>query len=479
MEGMDEIVSEFLVESQENLDQLDQDLVALEREPGSRELLSSIFRTVHTIKGTCGFLDFGTLESVTHVSESLLSRLRDGEMTLTPQLTTVLLEMVDAVRSLLASIEQSGSEGNDDYSELVGRLNAVLTGARGEAAVDTTSHDDQAGTLGMPTAPEGEAEPRLGEVLVERGLSMDHLTLALAAQELGDRRPLGQILVDDGVATSNEITEALRAQGLARRSAADGSVRVDVDLLDALMNLVGELILTRIELLELAMTRQDSELQRTADRLNMISGELEEGVMRTRMQPIDSVWGKLPRLVRDLCVTLGKSVRVETAGSHTEVDKTILEAVKDPLTHLVRNCVDHGVEQPAIRVAAGKPAQGRLMLRAFHAGGQVNIEISDDGAGIDPVGLRTKAVSLGMLTREAADQLGDREALRLIFHPGFTTATAVTNVSGRGVGMDVVRTNIEKIGGAVDVASVVGQGTTVRIKIPVTLANIPGPLVVR
>ena len=245
------------------------------------------------------------------------------------------------------------------------------------------------------------------------------------------------------------------------------------------MNLVGELILTRIELLELAMTRQDSELQRTADRLNMISGELEEGVMRTRMQPIDSVWGKLPRLVRDLCVTLGKSVRVETAGSHTEVDKTILEAVKDPLTHLVRNCVDHGVEQPAIRVAAGKPAQGRLMLRAFHAGGQVNIEISDDGAGIDPVGLRTKAVSLGMLTREAADQLGDREALRLIFHPGFTTATAVTNVSGRGVGMDVVRTNIEKIGGAVDVASVVGQGTTVRIKIPVTLANIPGPLVVR
>lgn len=470
---MDEIVAEFLVESHENLDQLDQDLVALEREPASRELLSSIFRTVHTIKGTCGFLAFGMLESVTHGGESLLSRLRDGEMTLTPQLTTILLEMVDAVRSLLASIEESGGEGNADYSGLVGRLLAVLDDPGAEAAVDMTSADDLAETLDSPAVAEGEPEPRLGELLVERGLSVDDLTLALAEQEFGDPRLLGEILVGNGAITSKEVSDALQTQGAARRSVADSSIRVDVDLLDGLMNLVGELVLTRNQLLQRAATRQDGELQRTAHRLNLIAGELQEGVMKTRMQPIDSVWSKLPRVVRDLCVSLGKSVRVEMEGRDTKLDKTILEAVKDPLTHLVRNSVDHGVEQPALRVAAGKPAEGRLLLRAFHQGGQVNIEITDDGAGIDPVKLRAKAVSRGMLTPEAAEQLGDRETLQLIFHPGFSTAAAVTNVSGRGVGMDVAKTNIEKIGGAIDVVSAVGQGTTVRIRIPLTLAIIP------
>jgi two-component system chemotaxis sensor kinase CheA len=239
------------------------------------------------------------------------------------------------------------------------------------------------------------------------------------------------------------------------------------------MNLVGELVLTRNQLLQRAATRQDAELQRTAQRLNLIAGELQEGVMKTRMQPIDGVWSKLPRVVRDLCLSLGKSVRVEMEGRDTELDKTILEAVKDPLTHLVRNSVDHGVEIPSVRLAAGKPAEGVLLLRAFHEGGQVNIEITDDGAGIDPARLRDKAVSQGMMTREAADLLGDRETLNLIFTAGFSTADAVTNVSGRGVGMDVVKTNIEKIGGAIDIVSVLGQGTTVRIKIPLTLAIIP------
>jgi two-component system chemotaxis sensor kinase CheA len=476
---MDEIVTEFLLESHENLDQLDQDLVALEREPGSRELLSSIFRTVHTIKGTCGFLAFGTLESVTHVGESLLSRLRDGEMTLTPQLTTILLEMVDAVRALLASIEESGGEGEADYSNLVGRLNAVLDGPPVEADTtsDTTDTSDNARVelQDAPAAAESETQPMLGELLIERGLNVDDLTLALVEQEFGDPRPLGEILVGDGALTTKEVSDALEGQGGPgpHRSVADSSIRVDVDLLDGLMNLVGELVLTRNQLLQRAATRQDSELQRTAHRLNLIAGELQEGVMKTRMQPIDSVWNRLPRVVRDLCVGLGKSVRVEMEGRETELDKTILEAVKDPLTHLVRNSVDHGVELPAIRVAAGKPAEGRLLLRAFHEGGQVNIEIADDGAGIDPVKLRAKAVSRGMLTREAADQLGDRETLDLIFQPGFSTAAAVTNVSGRGVGMDVVKTNIEKIGGSIDVVSDVGRGTTVRIKIPLTLAIIP------
>lgn len=461
MEVMDEIVAEFLVESHENLDQLDQDLVALEREPGSRELLSSIFRTVHTIKGTCGFLAFGKLEAVTHVGESLLSRLRDGEMSLNPELTSILLEMVDVVRSLLASIEESGNEGDADYSELVGRLRAVLD-------------DAPARTLETPPAAKGTDEPSLGALLLAEGeIGVDDLTIALAEQEVGDHRPLGEILVDDGAVTSEEVSEALQGQAGARRSVADSSIRVDVDLLDALMNLVGELVLTRNQLLQRAATREDPELQRTAHRLNRIAGELQEGVMKTRMQPIDNVWSKLPRVVRDLCVSLGKSMRVEMEGRDTELDKTILEAIKDPLTHLVRNSVDHGVEEPSVRVAAGKLAEGRLLLRAFHEGGQVNIEITDDGAGIDPAKLRDKAVSRGMMTREAADQLGDRETLHLIFQPGFSTSAVVTNVSGRGVGMDVVKTNIEKIGGVIDVVSVIGQGTTVRMKIPLTLAIIP------
>jgi two-component system, chemotaxis family, sensor kinase CheA len=495
VEDMDEIVAEFLVESHENLDQLDQDLVALEREPGSRALLSSIFRTVHTIKGTSGFLAFNTLESVTHVGESLLSRLRDGEMALTPQLTTVLLEMVDAVRSLLASIEESGTEGEMDYSELVAGLHAVLerahqgvtdptstdsaTATDYATSTDTTSTDDH--VEAADSVPAGEVagelllgELLLGELLVERGMGADDLTIALTEQDVGDHRPLGEILVDDGAVTSDEVSDALQSQaGGARRSVADSSIRVDVDLLDGLMNLVGELVLTRNQLLQRAATRQDPELQRTAHRLNLIAGELQEGVMKTRMQPIESVWNKLPRVVRDLCVGLGKSVRVEMEGRDTELDKTILEAVKDPLTHLVRNSVDHGVETPSVRIAAGKPAEGRLLLRAFHKGGQVNIEIIDDGAGIDPGKLRAKAVSRGMMTPEAAEEIGDREALHLIFHPGFSTAAAVTNVSGRGVGMDVVKTNIEKIGGTIDVISTVGQGTTVRIKIPLTLAIIP------
>ncbi len=478
MDDMDEIVQEFLVESHENLDQLDRDLVTLEQDPGSRELLSSVFRTLHTIKGTSGFLAFGKLESVTHVGESLLARLRDGHMTLTPEFTTVLLEMVDAVRALLADIERSGSEGEADYTPLVGRLEALMDGARAQGARDDVPAEEMdQDLLDAPVQVPAPPRPLLGEVLVDAGLDSGELTLALAAQEVGDTRPLGEILIDAGVANAGDIADALHVQSEARRSVADSSIRVDVDLLDSLMNLVGELVLTRNQLLQRAAARQDPELQRTAHRLNLIAGELQEGVMKTRMQPIDNVWSKLPRVVRDLSLSLGKSLRVEMEGRDTELDKTILEAIKDPLTHLVRNSVDHGIETAAMRVAAGKSAEGRLLLRAFHEGGQVNIEITDDGAGIDPARLRDKAVASELLTREAADRLGDREALNLIFQAGFSTAAAVTNVSGRGVGMDVVKTNIERIGGAIDLTSAIGEGTTIRIKIPLTLAIIPALVV--
>jgi two-component system chemotaxis sensor kinase CheA len=472
---MDEIVQEFLVESHENLDQLDHDLVELEQDPTSRALLSSIFRTIHTIKGTSGFLAFSQLESVTHVGESLLSRLRDGALQLTPEMTSALLTMVDTVRALLGQIEQTGHEGSDDHSALVATLTALQEGS--SAVSQDAPTDVDATTAAEPDPATGE-DRLLGEVLVTQGaVSEDDVTLALAAQEVGDDRRIGEILVNVGDTTPEAVAAALDTQHEGRRSAADSTIRVDVDLLDTLMNLVGELVLTRNQIVQRAATRQDAELLRTSHRLNLIAGELQEGVMRTRMQAIDTVWSKLPRVVRDLSVQLGKQVRVHMEGRDTELDKTILESVKDPLTHLVRNSVDHGIETPEVRAASGKPAEGKLTLRAFHEGGQVNIEICDDGAGIDPAKLRDRAVSRGLMSAEAAGRLTEREALNLIFAPGFSTAETVTNVSGRGVGMDVVKTNIEKIGGLVDVQSVLGRGTTIRIKIPLTLAIIPALVV--
>lgn len=493
MEDMDEIVQEFLVESHENLDQLDHDLVELEQDPTSRPLLSSIFRTIHTIKGTSGFLAFSQLESVTHVGESLLSRLRDGALTLTPEMTSALLAMVDAVRALLGQIEESGQEGDRDHSALIATLTALQQGDAAPAAGVEGPATDSATSNGGATSNDAtedsvstdDATPvaagddaLLGQLLVTQGaVTEDEVILALAAQEVGDDRRIGEILVNVGDTTPEAVAAALDTQHEGRRSAADSTIRVDVDLLDTLMNLVGELVLTRNQIVQRAATRQDADLLRTSHRLNLIAGELQEGVMRTRMQAIDTVWSKLPRVVRDLSVQLGKQVRVQMEGRDTELDKTILESVKDPLTHLVRNSVDHGIETPDLRVAAGKPAEGTLTLRAFHEGGQVNIEICDDGAGIDPAKLRDRAVARGLLSPEAAARLSDREALNLIFAPGFSTAEKVTNVSGRGVGMDVVKTNIEKIGGLVDVHSVLGAGTTIRIKIPLTLAIIPALVV--
>ncbi|MFN8191890.1 MAG: chemotaxis protein CheA [Nocardioidaceae bacterium] len=476
---MDDIVAEFLVESHENLDQLDRDLVALEREPGSRELLSSIFRTVHTIKGTCGFLAFHTLESVTHVGESLLARLRDGQMTLDPQLTTVLLEMVDAVRSLLSQIEATGAEGDADYTLLVGRMQDLLDGKTPAPAAtpdpdETSAIAPAAETAVAPVSePETAPDATVHDAEADEEPELDPEPVDLEEHDDEDAEHADEHVEESAPAAPGATPEAAAKQNGSRRSVADSSIRVDVDLLDELMNLVGELVLTRNQLLQRAATRQDGELQRTAHRLNLIAGELQEGVMKTRMQPIDNVWNKLPRVVRDLSISLGKQVRVEMEGRDTELDKTILEAVKDPLTHLVRNSVDHGIESPKDRRAAGKTPEGQLLLRAFHEGGQVIIEITDDGAGIDPEKLRNQAVSRGMITREAAAAMGDREALHLIFQAGFSTAAKVTNVSGRGVGMDVVKTNIERIGGAIDVVSTIGLGTTVRIKIPLTLAIIP------
>ncbi|MGY2083427.1 chemotaxis protein CheW [Blastococcus sp. SYSU DS0539] len=440
MDGLDDIVEEFLVESHENLDQLDTDLVALEQEPNSRERLSSIFRTIHTIKGTSGFLAFNRLEEVTHVGENMLSRLRDGELALTPNRTSVLLLMVDTVRSLLASIEASGGEGSVDVSAVVGAISAAMEDAPVADAAPAPVVDD------LPEEPPAPAAA-VAEHAVPEPAVADH---------------------DEA-----EAPAADAAGGQARRAVADSTIRVDVDLLDELMLLVGELVLTRNQIVQNVARQTDTDLIRASQRLNLIASELQEGVMKTRMQPIDHIWSKLPRVVRDLGLQLEKSIRLEMEGRDTELDKTLLEAVKDPLTHLVRNSVDHGIEAPEDRRKAGKPTEGVLTLRARHESGQVVVEVADDGAGIDPAKLGAKAVQRGLLTQDALSRMSPADVLQLIFLPGFSTAAAVTNVSGRGVGMDVVKTNIESIGGTIEVESDAGVGTVCRLRIPLTLAIVP------
>jgi two-component system chemotaxis sensor kinase CheA len=420
MEDQD-IIREFLIESNENLARLDQEMVELEKRPKDPALLASIFRTIHTIKGTCGLLGFNILEAISHLGEDILTQLRDGKRELTPQLVTAILEAVDATKRVLVSIETTGTEGPDTHAVLREHLEAVRQGKSVPANTPPEVLEDA-----LSSAPEGEAD---NQVL--------HKT----------------------------------------SSVADSTIRVDVGLLDKLMNLVGELVLTRNQILQFNAQQEDTTLNVTSQRLNLITSELQEGVMKTRMQPIGVVWNKLPRLVRDLSAALGKEIELEMDGADTELDKTIIEAIKDPLTHIVRNCCDHGIELPAARVASGKSPQGKVMLRAFHEGGQVNIEIADDGAGIDLAKVKEKAVQTGLLRPEQADRTSDREILNLVFLPGMSTADKVTSVSGRGVGMDVVKSNVEKIGGTVDLLSRPGLGATLKVKIPLTLAIIPGLIV--
>jgi two-component system chemotaxis sensor kinase CheA len=491
VDGLDDIVEEFLVESHENLDQLDSDLVALEQEPNSRDRLSSIFRTIHTIKGTSGFLAFNRLEEVTHGGENMLSRLRDGALELTPTRTSVLLQMVDTVRALLASIEATGGEGAVDVSAVVAAISAAMEDTPAEpapapAAVAEAPAKAPAKAPAAKKAPAARKAParKAAAPRAKAASAAKKPIPAPAAPELPpvlvDDLPQGapvvmaERIVEEPVApesVDHPDTDGVGGQG--RRAVADSTIRVDVDLLDELMLLVGELVLTRNQIVQNVAKQTDTDLIRSSQRLNLIASELQEGVMKTRMQPIDHIWSKLPRVVRDLGIQCGKSVRLEMEGKDTELDKTLLEAVKDPLTHLVRNSVDHGVEKPDARKAAGKPAEGVLTLRAKHESGQVVVEVADDGAGIDPAKLGAKAVERGLITIDALNRMSPADILQLIFLPGFSTAAAVTNVSGRGVGMDVVKTNIEAIGGTIEVESEAGVGTVCRLRIPLTLAIVP------
>ena len=449
-----ETIREFLVESHENLTRLDQDLVELEKHPRDANLLGSIFRTIHTIKGACGFLAFSVLEAITHQAETLLSQLRDGQRELTPALVSLILETVDATRQVLAQIETSGKEGSERFEDLTERLRVAAQFTASPANQPAPGHSPAAG-VPVPAA----------EAVANQNPSAAHED-GHPEEDAAERRE---------TASDDRRKEGRRDEDVARPSAAvDSNIRVGVGLLDKLMDLVGELVLTRNQILQFNLEREDAALNATSQRLNLITTELQEGVMKTRMQPIGVVWNKLPRVVRDMSTTLGKQIHLQMEGAETELDRTIIEAIKDPLMHVIRNSCDHGIETPEVRIRAGKPPQGLLTLRAYHEGGQVNIEISDDGAGIDVTKVKRKALDHGLLRPEQAEKLSDREALTLIFLPGFSTAKKVTNFSGRGVGMDVVKSHIEKIGGVVDVLSRLGEGATVKIRIPLTLAIIPG-----
>ncbi|MEV4349222.1 chemotaxis protein CheW [Actinoplanes sp. NPDC049596] len=482
MEDLGEIVGEFLMESHENLDQIDRDLVDLEQEPNSRDLISRIFRAIHTIKGTSGFLAFTRLETLAHAGESLLSKLRDGVMPVTPATITTLLATIDGVRSILASIEEHNVEGDVDIESIIAQVHAQMN-AGGEAAAAPAEPAGEAETEAEET-PEPIAEVRpapepvenqrkpVGEILVESGAAQPaDVSSALQQQIEGDERKLGTILLDEGKAQPAAVNEALQQQA-PKRSIADSAIRVDVDLLDTLMNMVGELVLARNQLVRGVMEIGDATLVRSAQRLGMITSELQEGIMKTRMQPIEHIWSKLPRVVRDLSNSLGKKVELVMEGKETELDRSLLEAVKDPLTHLVRNAVDHGIEDPERRAASGKGPEGTLTLRAYHEGGHVAVEVADDGAGLNVERIAQKAVENGLLRAEQIPNMDKRDIMAMVFQPGFSTAAKVTNVSGRGVGMDVVKTNIENIGGAVSVDSTPGEGTVWRLTIPLTLAII-------
>jgi two-component system, chemotaxis family, sensor kinase CheA len=474
----DDIVREFLVESAENLDLLDRELIHLEKDPRNRDTLASIFRTIHTIKGTCGFLGFTKLESVAHVGENLLSKLRDLELALNPAITTALLQMVDAIRQMLASIEAAGNEGERNDQELIKTLTRLqqaapidqpkITAAVADPPKKTLPLVSDAKKIAASTTTPAAPPP----APMEKGLAAPFET---SVSLVKTKPEAAETAIERGESSPTPTADSAHQHN--RGAISESSIRVDVVLLDKLMNLVGELVLARNQILQFSNGKEDAGLIAPSQRLNLITTELQEGVMKTRMQPIGNIWSKFPRTVRDVATMCGKQVRIEMEGKETELDKTIIEAIKDPLTHIVRNSVDHGIETPAQRSAAHKPTEGRLQLRAYHEGGQVIIEISDDGAGLDAEKLRRKAVEKGLITAEQSAKMSEREATNLIFLPGFSTAEKVTNVSGRGVGMDVVKTNIDKIGGTVDVQSKRGTGTTVRMKIPLTLAIIPALIV--
>ncbi len=587
---MDDLLNEFLTETGESIDVVDVELVKLEQDPNNKEVLNNIFRLVHTIKGTCGFLGLPRLESVAHASENVLGKFRDGELLVNEHAVTVILESLDRIKEILAGLEATEVEPEGDDSVLISSLDAIAAGeevskvvAVEEAGVvdgeiidpelggrtvkpgEVTLEELEAAFANAPGPEAGGDDSAVVEMggsakeslyervggedaiavishLIATRLGTDHtlskffkdqpmdqrkakitgLLAALMSDDLDSADGVANNLIstagfndsafnalvaliksvmsecqvgadarDEAVMTFELVRETVIARSKSLEAAtqqatagggsdskrASQSIRVSVDLLEELMNMVSELVLTRNQLLQIVRDMENSELAVPLQRLSQCTTELQEGVMKTRMQPIGNAWAKLPRIVRDLTVELGKKIELDMRGAETELDRQVLELIKDPLTHMVRNSADHGIEMPAVRIASGKPETGTIILDAYHEGGHIILEIKDDGAGISPEKLKGKILEKGLATEAELGDMSDNQIQKFVFHAGFSTAAEITSVSGRGVGMDVVRSNIEKIGGTIDMTSVEGKGTSFQIKIPLTLAIVSALIV--
>ncbi|TYO65267.1 hybrid sensor histidine kinase/response regulator [Bradyrhizobium hipponense] len=507
---MDDLLREFLTETSESLDTVDNQLVKFEQEPNNAKILDNIFRLVHTIKGTCGFLGLPRLEALAHAGETLMGKFRDG-MPVTGQAVTVILSSIDRIKEILAGLEASEAEPEGTDRDLIDKLEAMVEQGMAAMAAGAAAPVADAPPL-VPEAPAAVAAAPGQSALIDQTLerplrpgevSLDELERAFRETAIEAPVPVAKVEAAPEPApapaaakeTAKETakqpakeTKPAKDKPAAKKSMADEvaaegdrianqSIRVNVDTLEHLMTMVSELVLTRNQLLEISRRNEDTEFKVPLQRLSNVTAELQEGVMKTRMQPIGNAWQKLPRIVRDLSSELGKQIELEMHGADTELDRQVLDLIKDPLTHMVRNSADHGLETPAERLAAGKGEQGTIRLSAYHEGGHIIICIADNGRGLNTDRIKAKAISSGLVTEAELEKMSEAQIHKFIFAPGFSTAAAITSVSGRGVGMDVVRTNIDQIGGTIDIKSVAGEGSSVTIKIPLTLAIVSALIV--
>ncbi|HEY1736792.1 MAG TPA: chemotaxis protein CheW, partial [Methylovirgula sp.] len=426
---MDELLNDFLIETNEHIDAAGELLVAFEREPANKATIGKIFRLLHTIKGTCGFLGLSRLEHLAHVSEALIGRLRDGAAA-TPETVSAILASVDRVKFILNALERTAKEPEGDDHDLIDVMQLRIAT--------------------LPPAPSMSA--------------------------LEEFAPIeNKIAVQDG--STPKVVEVAGAPAAANGTNRPETIRVAVGALERIMLLVSELVLTRNQLLELTRYQEDAVVKQPLQRLSGLTSDLQDAVMRARMQPVGRLFTSLPRLMRELSVELKKKLRLVTEGADTELDRQLIEFIRDPLTHLLRNCADHGIEPPELRLARGKPEEGTITVTATHEAGYITIDVSDDGRGLDVERIRQKAIAGGLVSAPEAQQMSDDEICRFIFAPSFSTASVVTSISGRGVGMDVVRDNIESIGGSVSITTTPGKGTRFSLKIPLTLAIAPALIV--
>jgi two-component system chemotaxis sensor kinase CheA len=468
---MDDLLREFLTETGESLDTVDNQLVRFEQEPNNARILDNIFRLVHTIKGTCGFLGLPRLEALAHAAETLMGKFRDG-MPVTAEAVTLILSSIDRIKEILAGLEATQAEPDGADQDLIVRLHQMVE--RGMQAMSASA----APIASAPAIEQGTWVPQVLERPLRPGeVSLDELERAFRATATETARATAPHDASPKVAKPAPKKMFAEPETADSDRVANQSIRVNVDTLEHLMTMVSELVLTRNQLLEISRRNQDTEFKVPLQRLSNVTAELQEGVMKTRMQPIGNAWQKLPRIVRDLSAELHKQIELEMHGADTELDRQVLDLIKDPLTHMVRNSADHGLETPAERLACGKPEQGTIRLSAYHEGGHIIICIADNGRGLNTGRIRAKAIANGLVSEADLENMTEAQIHKFIFAPGFSTAAAVTAVSGRGVGMDVVRTNIDQIGGTIDVKSVAGEGSSVTIKIPLTLAIVSALIV--